>query len=674
MNNKVKFDKLEAELKASELIYEPSVACLFGVLENNYNQNKNQAIFNSLYNRLSAVLNDNKYTAKREPDFFKPYAPEVFCNDGDIHVSTQPDGIEYNIDVNALLRCSLVLGSQGSGKNRLLMTLLIQIKTLYPAIKICVIDFKNGFRNLHQKINAKAINLEDLSLTLDPPSDMSQEAFLYELTSQIAESTGIIYGVDLINTAAERALEKANELKNITKADVSLCLKDILDELGQIQTKSYRIGGYLDAAKTALSFLIGKSALFSCRKGLSIKDIVKHNCIINCRSLTHDTQARWLVTLLLYFLFQEAKNDEESRTLKRIIVVDDANRVLQKQKMGNTISSLGNILSLLRATGTALIAASQLPSLISQDILSLSKCMFTVGSINGSEHLKVIQNFMGLTYDQTNQLTQFKNRQSLTYISGSSYSKPIHGFVPFVEDFPITPQHYEDYSNLITPWQPLSKMIKEASTPTPVKEVAKETPKPNTTSDRLIYDCITYPYEKVRERVKRLGMSVRIYETSMNAAINEGYLERSSAGKSVFLIATPKAFTKYNIPSPYARSTSITHAFYTNLTAYTLKQMSNIQNVKTELPIGAKGQTIDVVCTDSDGKMMAIEFTQSTSNLLANASKLQDTAYSTIMWLCKDAATANSVKAYFNKNTSLSESFKSKFKFVNIANFMKGKF
>jgi hypothetical protein len=72
---------------------------------------------------------------------------------------------------------------------------------------------------------------------------------------------------------------------------------------------------------------------------------------------------------------------------------------------------------------------------------------------------------------------------------------------------------------------------------------------------------------------------------------------------------------------------------------------------------------------DKSGKMTAYEITLSTSNLLSNAAKLQDTAYEKIVWLCKDAATANAVKSYFNKSSALPEDLTKKFKYLHFSKF-----
>jgi len=143
------------------------------------------------------------------------------------------------------------------------------------------------------------------------------------------------------------------------------------------------------------------------------------------------------------------------------------------------------------------------------------------------------------------------------------------------------------------------------------------------------------------------------------------------SGKSVYLIATSKAYDKFSYPCPYERSTSIEHAFYVQLAAHILKKDTMLSKVQPETPIGSKGTTIDVTTIDKSGNMTAYEVTLSTSNLSSNASKLQDTAYKRIVWLCRDADTAKAVKAYFNKSTSLPLELISKFEYVHFSKFTK---
>jgi len=182
--------------------------------------------------------------------------------------------------------------------------------------------------------------------------------------------------------------------------------------------------------------------------------------------------------------------------------------------------------------------------------------------------------------------------------------------------------------------------------------------------DRLIYDCIAYPFDKVRDRVKRLGFSVRNYESAKNEAIQNGSLVSSSASKCLYLIPTQAAFDRFGIVNPYTRATSVEHAFYVQMAAHILKQNPNLK-VQAETPIGTKGATIDVTAVDPSGDMTAVEVTLSTSNLASNASKLQATAYTNIVWLCRDEKTAKAVKAFFNKTTSLPSELIAKFNYTS---------
>jgi hypothetical protein len=69
------------------------------------------------------------------------------------------------------------------------------------------------------------------------------------------------------------------------------------------------------------------------------------------------------------------------------------------------------------------------------------------------------------------------------------------------------------------------------------------------------------------------------------------------------------------------------------------------------------------------GAMTVYEVTLNTSNLLTNAAKLQDTAYTTIVWLCRDAATARAVHAYFTKTSSLPNELLTRFEYVYFSKF-----
>ncbi len=160
--------------------------------------------------------------------------------------------------------------------------------------------------------------------------------------------------------------------------------------------------------------------------------------------------------------------------------------------------------------------------------------------------------------------------------------------------------------------------------------------------------------------------SDREYDAAKNQAVQEGLLIQSESGKSLYLIPSKSAYEKFGMVFPYERAVSVEHSFYIQLAVHTLKRVSSLK-VQAEVPIGTKGATIDITTTDKSGNMTAIEVTLTTSNLSSNASKLQDTAYKKIVWLCRDADTAKAVKAYFNKSTALPSELTSKFEYIHLS-------
>ena len=529
--------------------------------------------------------------------------------------------------------------------------------------KIIIIDPKNGFRNLP---GFRHINLDEIAFDLKAPSNVNQINFIYTFMPILANIASIIYGLEFLNRAVDIAFSQLQQYGKET----SLCLKDIYEALLTIKPNSFKERGYYDTSKIGLSFILGKQNLFCCRKGLSLEWLFNQNTVLNVRSLTNELQCKLLLNYLLLWFYEKFKNYPESKSLKHLIIVDDASRFVGIDNQFNAAqktSPLGHILAVLRSAGVATIFASQLPGQIDPAVLSLSRNVAVIGSVNGEKNLKTIQGLISLTHDQKNAIPRFKTREGFVFISDCDWPYPVHGWTPEVEDLPEHDIEPVDCSAMITPWHSLTQNSS-------MKEIAIKSESPNFSSamDKLIWDCINYPFDKVRGRVKRLSLSVRIYEAAMNPAIQEGYLLRSMAGKSVYLIATKKAFEKFNIPCPYERSTSIEHAFYVNLTAHKLRQNKTLK-VQTEVPIGTNGATIDTTSIDNEGQMTAFEITLNTSNLLSNGAKLQDTAYERIVWLCKDAATSNAVKAYFNKNISLPKELKEKFEYTHFSNFMKGK-
>ncbi len=660
-------EDLRTELERRGLLYNSGV----GSLVKSANVTFSQAIYDSVTGRLRLILEAHKTECLRKPDEFREYGPEQLLSQGDFYLMEQMDGVPFQIDLNKLVTGMLVLGPQGSGKSRFIIHLVNEFSRVKPNVNITIIDPKNGFRNLP---DFRHLDLGKASFDCTSPSNANQKNFVYEFMPIFANVCSLIFSLDFINQAVDIAHSQLQQYTNQTGEETALCFQDIHAALLTIKVKNFRQIGYHDAAKTALSLILGRQNLFTCRKGLSLEWLFSENTVINARCLTNEMQCKMLINFMLYWLYQRAKNLPETKEIKHVIIIDDATRfigIAHQYDANKRTSPLGHILAVLRSAGICVVFATQIASQIDPAVLSLSRNMIVVGNINGEENLRVIQSFMSLTPAQKNAVLRFQTRETLAFISGSAWRFPVHGWAPFVEDLPTQNIPCEDYSNLIVSWHPLTEIPQKETEQVPVapETINNEQPTPNLKSfvDKLVWDCINYPNDKVTGHIARLDFSVRIYETAMNAAIQNGYLLRSMSGKSVYLIATPKAYEKFNFSCPYERNASIEHSFYVQLAAHILKKDAMLSKVQTETSIGSKGATIDVTSIDKSGKMTAYEITLSTSNLLSNAAKLQDTAYEKIVWLCKDAATSKAVKAYFNKSSALPEDLTAKFEYLHFS-------
>ncbi|MEN6307696.1 MAG: hypothetical protein ABFD91_08070 [Anaerohalosphaeraceae bacterium] len=669
--NRRKLESLEKELRDKALIHQPTVQSLLQQAYKTWNEH----IFDLALSRLSLILQTNNTHEMRTTDAFRPYCPLALSRSGKLHLLNQMDHIPIYIDPNKLVTGLGVFGPQGGGKSRQIIHLCQELRHVAPDVTTTYINPKGDLCNLAGFVQ---LDLSNLSFDKMPSVNVNINPFAYEAMPILSNTAGLIYALELLYEALDITLAQRQHYINQTGTDPGLCLQDIYLALKSIKVSSPRRAGYHDAAVTALALILGKQNLFSCRKGISLDWLFSNNVVINARSLTDEMQCRFFVIYLLYWLYQRARNTSETHQLKHILIIDDATRFIGTTGTafdGHTKTSpLGHLLAVLRSSGICLIYATQLPAQVDPSVLSLTRNILVVGNMSGNEHLRVIQNMMSLTDAQVFSIPAFKTRQTLAFISGSDWPYPIHGWTPNVELNQFNTPNPQPAQINIIPWHPLTEIpqqpaptvqnVSPASTPHSSPQTAVSKPAVSSDLDRLIYDCIAYPFDKVRDRVKRIGFSVRSYDTAKNEAIQNGSLISSLASRSLYLIPTQAAFDRFGIVNPYTRATSIEHAFYVQMAAHILKHNSDLK-VQTETPIGTKGATIDVTAVDPSGNMTAVEVTLSTSNLASNASKLQATAYTSIIWLCRDEKTAKAVKAFFNKTSSLPPELLAKFKYMS---------
>jgi hypothetical protein len=579
------------------------------------------------------------------------------------------DGVKWLLPVDTPLIGVLILGPQKSGKSRAIIRLCQEILRVNPSITITIIDVKDGFRDYARLLSAVRVDLGEKAFDLKPPANIDRRIFVLEFVPPLADTAGLIYGVEVLNEAVLIALNQRQRYVEATGQDTELCLKDMYVALSLVtNASSGRRMGYREAAQTALRRIMGERDLFACRGGISMDQLFSRNTIINARSLSDDMQCRALALFLLYWKYQQCRYKPETNKLEHLIIFDDASRFVgtagDQFGAASRTSALGSYLALLRATGTGTAWATQLPAFVDPSVLALSRTMLAVGPTSGSQHLKVIADFMSLDKDQTKAVARLSTREAVGFAPGTAFKECAHGWVPWVDDPPASTVGAHNMTADcfdIQPWHNLADMPAPAISLTcaetrhksPTTQIPASVQQPvhpalegiSPNAQRILYDCVCYPFSAVGVRIKRLGMGCSAFEQAKIEACEKGFLIESAAGQTLYLIPPEKTYHVFGVPNPYKRAASTEHAFYVSLGGFLLQKDVRYRSVRTEVPVGKSGAASDIVTVAHDGTRQAWEVTLNTSHILANANKYENKAFAKIVFLCRDYKLKEAVKA-----------------------------
>ena len=162
---------------------------------------------------------------------------------------------------------------------------------------------------------------------------------------------------------------------------------------------------------------------------------------------------------------------------------------------------------------------------------------------------------------------------------------------------------------------------------------------------KLLWDILVYPFGSVSVRIKRLGISARSFESAKHEGCEKGLFFESSAGATTYLIPNRIAFEAFGMPCPYERDVSVEHSFYVQWSRFLLSKDPAYKSVLTEVKCGSSSSTSDVVAVAHNGTRTAFEVTLNTTNVLANASKYDNTDFVKIAFLCRKYDLREAVKA-----------------------------
>jgi hypothetical protein len=162
---------------------------------------------------------------------------------------------------------------------------------------------------------------------------------------------------------------------------------------------------------------------------------------------------------------------------------------------------------------------------------------------------------------------------------------------------------------------------------------------------RLLWDILCYLYCTVSVRIKRLGISARAFEQAKIEGCEKRLIFESAAGQVIYLIPYPITFEAFNMQCLYDNNDHIEHSFYCGCVGFLLGKDPRYKSVHPGLKRGNSGAASDIVTVAHDGTREAWEVTLSTTNILTNACKYENTDFARIVFLCRDYRLREAVKA-----------------------------
>jgi len=425
---------LEQELRRRNLLYDPDVQWLVTVMNSDNGKNSQWA-----RDKVRMILESERIVDMRTADVFRPLAPPQLLSCGNLHLYNQVDGSAWMVPADTLTRGMIVTGPQGGGKTRLLIWLAKQLSGLDPPIPFFILDPKMGLKDWADYLGATYIDVSEISFDLSPPPGLIYQQWLPSLMPQLGEIIGVIYGVEILQEAANICIELRDRYIKETTKSTEISLVDLYQALPFVSgVSSGRRAGYRDALSTGLSrILSGSGDLFKCRKGIDLTTLFNSNIILGCRSVTDDFAVKFIAFYLLYYLYESERFSPPTDKLKRVLILDDATRFLAARtgfEAASATSSFTHIFAHLRSSGNGVIYATQVPHLADAGVLALSHVILCVGGLHYAKDTKLLSQIMSLNEQQRLAITQLGKREAIGICAGSAWPKVIHGYTVDVPD------------------------------------------------------------------------------------------------------------------------------------------------------------------------------------------------------------------------------------------------
>lgn len=386
------------------------------------------------------------------------------------------ENMPFGLSDQDLNKHTFVCGITGSGKTTTVKKILVEAKKPFLVIE----SAKKEYRNITSKptvytfgkpeINAPKINpfyimpgvspqvhidyLKDLfnaSFSFYGPMPYILEKCLHTVYQKKGWDLMLGYHPLLANTDSPTNFFSIEHIKEqyakISHRYLFPTMQELKDEIAQYVEKELNYEGEVAGnIKTAIKVRLenlcvgAKGYTFNTSEFIDFGELLNKNVVFELEGLADDSDKAFSVGLLVIFIneyrqVQKEMSGNQKTSLKHLLVIEEAHRLLKNVETERTSETMGNpkgkavehftnMLAEMRSYGQGVIVAEQIPSKLAPDVIKNSSTKI-VQRIVSADDQQIIANTIGITGDDAMQLGILETGYAYCHKEGMVLPTPV---------------------------------------------------------------------------------------------------------------------------------------------------------------------------------------------------------------------------------------------------------
>jgi Helicase HerA, central domain len=512
-----------------------------------------------------------------------------------------------------LLQNMAIFGRSGAGKTNVAFHLLEQL--IEKGVPFLFLDWKRTARHLLPRLKQKVeVYTPGRSLSPFPfnpfivPPGLEPRAYINHLIDVLADAY-------TLGDGSRRILEKAISAC-YQQGNTAPTVNDVLSEVNKIPEKervrSWKITALRALESLAFSDVTAKDRAAQEKFAHSILD---QNTIIELDALAQGGK-KFLVPLLCLWLYYVKLSSPDREKLRFVVFVEEAHHVLYRNEQRSKESLMNMLLRQCREIGIGMIVIDQHPHLISSAALGNTYTSICMNQKNPSDINKAAGISLVEDYEKR-YFSQLPVGQGIVKLQ-DRWRKPFLVQFPLVQvkKGTVSDKLLKRYSTSLNAHSGRRNLKKDIFGQ--VRQVHANDYVLNEDAFTLIYDVLQHKTDGVKERYRRLSMSIGKGNRIKQELIENGLLASQTIPiyntRKVLLRLTKQARDTLRINQNLPERASIAHEYWKHHYAQFFKEQG--YQVTVEAP--RHGGQADIFAKRNN-KQVAIEIETGKSNAVKNA-------------------------------------------------------